>query len=633
MPLPCLETENILQCLETENILQVLRVHVLSEHTLPNEQCQTCNFFIAWPEAVLPHVLWHIVKNVQENNTTGCSTDTVNVMDIQTLQLVKSKVREKLFCRLCGQMFVTAAFLQHHLKGHKFWNKTICCVCQRVDFHGRPQTESHQATCLMQWRVKHAVALKATGLLQLKAGRGGDGSTEEDEGPNTSCSTQEKSIKLGGSHQAGIPGNAVGTKRSLSSVLRLKGPPAKKAATSLLSNPSSSATPNANMRKTPPSRQSPPAANNHQSSLVLGHKKLCTRTAKSCDSAHASPSDDGSSDNETESEDNKFRKSHFPPFLQDHEAAEESVRLLYHPCHLCGLTYESKDTLMGHYASVHSGKKNVYFCMVCRKRGKEQSFSKMQLLVSHCVRKHRLSAQEAEGMAKNEAVQPKVQKTGEVYPMPVTTQPTGSPKPATPDTSPVKRLRVAGDVEQEFVCAKCIFSASNQEEFRSHITQHKVDNSVQCLECGLCFSVIPSLKKHLFMVHRIRQPQAYIKEHNITLQDLPNELVSHMNQFPPLGEQEFVININRAPVVNKEVPKSSKKELKVLIEETKRNASLLECTVCYREFEDEAQLKSHMRTHGMAFIRSRRTNARDSTGQREQPTEKEKNDPETICQT
>lgn len=32
-----------------------------------------------------------------------------------------------------------------------------------------------------------------------------------------------------------------------------------------------------------------------------------------------------------------------------------------------------------------------------------------------------------------------------------------------------------------------------------------------------------------------------------------------------------------------------------------------ECNVCYKIFEDDMALRKHMRVHGMAFIRGRRT--------------------------
>ena len=35
----------------------------------------------------------------------------------------------------------------------------------------------------------------------------------------------------------------------------------------------------------------------------------------------------------------------------------------------------------------------------------------------------------------------------------------------------------------------------------------------------------------------------------------------------------------------------------------------LECRVCYKVFDNEAAVKAHLRTHGMAFIRNRRTKA------------------------
>lgn len=85
--------------------------------------------------------------------------------------------------------------------------------------------------------------------------------------------------------------------------------------------------------------------------------------------------------------------------------------------------------------------------------------------------------------------------------------------PATPDASAradsqdhagleapsAKRLKT------QFRCSKCGFITSKSAEFQRHIPQHKRDkNTPQCLHCGLCFTSVFSLSRHLFIVHKVR---------------------------------------------------------------------------------------------------------------------------------
>eukprot|EP00090_Calanus_glacialis_P010973 TRINITY_DN19458_c0_g1_i1.p1 TRINITY_DN19458_c0_g1~~TRINITY_DN19458_c0_g1_i1.p1 ORF type:complete len:1182 (+),score=289.95 TRINITY_DN19458_c0_g1_i1:127-3672(+) len=58
-----------------------------------------------------------------------------------------------------------------------------------------------------------------------------------------------------------------------------------------------------------------------------------------------------------------------------------------------------------------------------------------------------------------------------------------------------------------YVCSVCNFEENNREAFLSHISQHKLCQSYfQCKECGACFAAEPSWKKHLLLIHRIKNP-------------------------------------------------------------------------------------------------------------------------------
>lgn len=57
-------------------------------------------------------------------------------------------------------------------------------------------------------------------------------------------------------------------------------------------------------------------------------------------------------------------------------------------------------------------------------------------------------------------------------------------------------------------CSKCGFVTDDGAQFQQHIPQHKTDeNTPQCLHCGLCFTSMLSLKRHLFIVHKVKDPE------------------------------------------------------------------------------------------------------------------------------
>lgn len=73
--------------------------------------------------------------------------------------------------------------------------------------------------------------------------------------------------------------------------------------------------------------------------------------------------------------------------------------------------------------------------------------------------------------------------------------------------SSTKRLK------SHFRCTKCGFTSEDGTQFQQHIPQHKTDkNSPQCLHCGLCFASQLSLNRHLFIVHKVKEPEEERKE-------------------------------------------------------------------------------------------------------------------------
>lgn len=113
------------------------------------------------------------------------------------------------------------------------------------------------------------------------------------------------------------------------------------------------------------------------------------------------------------------------------------------------------------------------------------------------------------------------------------------------------------------MCAKCDFQSSDLSAFREHIKVHKPPNqeTFQCQECGLCYVVEPSLRKHLRGVHRVEEKEA---SDSLTGTDSNGAAVSG-----------------------------------------------LRCSVCLATFDTERELKSHTRSHGMAFLK--KVKAKDGT--------------------
>ncbi|KAM7285513.1 zinc finger protein 532 [Ixodes scapularis] len=107
-------------------------------------------------------------------------------------------------------------------------------------------------------------------------------------------------------------------------------------------------------------------------------------------------------------------------------------------------------------------------------------------------------------------------------------------------------------------CAKCAFESDDPAVFRKHIATHRPANheTFQCPECGLCYVVEPSLRKHLRGVHRIVENAA---------EDASSTAVAGNNAGGACAGHR--------------------------------------CSVCLATFDTERELKSHTRTHGMAFLK------------------------------
>lgn len=115
--------------------------------------------------------------------------------------------------------------------------------------------------------------------------------------------------------------------------------------------------------------------------------------------------------------------------------------------------------------------------------------------------------------------------------------------------------------EKKLTCAVCKEYYPTETEFRQHIQVHRMDeNNHQCMECGECFVVRPSLEKHLHAFHKIKDVHKYIEENECSTPERPEEA-----ELEPLKENQ--------------------------------------CKVCRDQFDSPHDLNKHFRIHGMAFLR------------------------------
>nr|XP_055036261.1 zinc finger protein 532 isoform X2 [Misgurnus anguillicaudatus] len=263
-----------------------------------------------------------------------------------------------------------------------------------------------------------------------------------------------------------------------------------------------------------------------------------------------------------------------------HMKREHGKQLKKHPCRQCEKSFSSSHSLCRHNRIKHKGLRKVYSCPHCPEPSR--TFTKRLLLEKHIQLMHGIKDSEVKLPADSSITQATEDK--EQVPSPKRKlrsedeehevgdgqldgpgddgAPVQRAKTSTPQ--PLKKLKI--NVFKTHKCAVCSFTTEDIVRFHEHIPQHKTDvSSHQCRECGLCYTSHRSLARHLFIVHKLKEPQG-IGRHN--------------------GQQENTPN----PEVNDGIPDT-------------------QCKVCSKTFETDGALNTHMRTHGMAFIKSKRLSA------------------------
>ncbi|KAM7383471.1 hypothetical protein PAMP_003119 [Pampus punctatissimus] len=162
--------------------------------------------------------------------------------------------------------------------------------------------------------------------------------------------------------------------------------------------------------------------------------------------------------------------------------------------------------------------------------------------------------------------------------------------------SSVKKLRSSSAPapyslpESGFRCAPCGFTTEDQATFLEHISQHRRAGTEagdqQCRQCGACFTSTSSLSRHRFIIHKVRNTDN-------------QEGLGVRPAASPVNSR----NHDDRSSVDGFAPASPSSQLSMA--QGKEEEGTLACKVCGKQFEKAADLNTHFRTHGMAFINAR----------------------------
>uniref|UniRef100_A0A452E0R2 Zinc finger protein 532 n=1 Tax=Capra hircus TaxID=9925 RepID=A0A452E0R2_CAPHI len=256
------------------------------------------------------------------------------------------------------------------------------------------------------------------------------------------------------------------------------------------------------------------------------------------------------------------------------QAADTSgQQMKKHPCRQCDKSFSSSHSLCRHNRIKHKGIRKVYACSHCP--DSRRTFTKRLMLEKHIQLMHGIKDPDLKEMT--EATNEEETETKEDAKAPSPKRKLEEPvlefrPPRGAITQPLKKLKI--NVFKVHKCAVCGFTTENLLQFHEHIPQHKSDGSShQCRECGLCYTSHVSLSRHLFIVHKLKEPQPAAKQNGA-------------------GEENQLENQPGPEDAPADGPVSDRT-----------------CKVCAKMFETEAALNAHMRTHGMAFIKSKRVSS------------------------
>ncbi|XP_027764740.1 zinc finger protein 532 isoform X3 [Empidonax traillii] len=271
-----------------------------------------------------------------------------------------------------------------------------------------------------------------------------------------------------------------------------------------------------------------------------------------------------------------------------HMRKEHGKQMKKHPCRQCDKSFSSSHSLCRHNRIKHKGIRKVYTCSHCP--DSRRTFTKRLMLEKHIQLMHGIKDPDVKEMA--EAADAEEREVKEDTKVPSPKRKLDEPllefrPPRGAITQPLKKLKI--NVFKVHKCAVCGFTTENLLQFHEHIPRHKSDgSSYQCRECGLCYTSHVSLSRHLFIVHKLKEPQPAAKQNGAG----EEEEEENRRDNKPDGQGGGAAGGGGGGGGG-------------------GAAGDRRCKVCAKTFETEAALNTHMRTHGMAFIKSKRMSSAD----------------------
>ncbi|XP_069564817.1 zinc finger protein 592 [Brachyistius frenatus] len=178
-----------------------------------------------------------------------------------------------------------------------------------------------------------------------------------------------------------------------------------------------------------------------------------------------------------------------------------------YPCQHCEQSYNSAVSLRRHIRTDHDGKKGIYSCWYCTDT--VMIFTTSVLLKNHISLMHGIKNPDLSQMPKT-FIQESKKPLGKRL---VPATPAVGTQAGGPDGAGSLEAPSAKHLKAQLRCSKCGFITEDGAEFKRHIPLHKTDeNTPQCLRCGLCFTSVLSLSRHLFIVHKVKDPAEVKRE-------------------------------------------------------------------------------------------------------------------------
>uniref|UniRef100_A0A4W5KZ76 C2H2-type domain-containing protein n=1 Tax=Hucho hucho TaxID=62062 RepID=A0A4W5KZ76_9TELE len=171
-----------------------------------------------------------------------------------------------------------------------------------------------------------------------------------------------------------------------------------------------------------------------------------------------------------------------------------------YPCRQCERSFNSSTSLRRHIRNDHDGKRTFtcWYCTDERTTFTTNIMLKNHISLMHGIKNPDLSLSKLTPLDTSKRL---------VSKRPAVASQREWEDGAAIEGSSTKRLK------SHFRCAKPGFTTEDGTQFQQHIPPHKTDkNSPQCLHCGLCFASRLSLNRHLFIVHKVKEPEEEKKE-------------------------------------------------------------------------------------------------------------------------